>query len=229
MAPVLVLVHTVPMLLPVFTRLCSEMLPRVRIHHILDEPLLERLKQRGRLGPEDGERLLQHAALARQIGAGLVLVTCSSISPAVDGVREQAPVPMLKIDEAMIARAVELGGRIGVVATAPTTLQPTRQALEAEAERRGRRVSVELVLVEGAMSALQAGDGDTHDRLVREAVLALMPRVDGVVLAQASMARVLQVLPQAERSVPVLSSPHLALERVLAILATMVARETGDG
>lgn len=218
MAQVLVLMHTVPMLLPVFSRLCAEMLPGVRIFHILDEPLLERLKQRGHLAPEDSERLLQHAALAQQIGACLALVTCSSISPAVDSVRPRAPIPILKIDEAMVARAVEIGGRIGVVATAPTTLEPTRQALQAEATRRGRKVAVELVLVEGAMPALLAGDVATHDSLVRASVLTLQSRVDAVVLAQASMARVLEVLPEAERSIPVLSSPHLALERVRSSL-----------
>jgi hypothetical protein len=41
-----------------------------------------------------------------------------------------------------------------------------------------------------------------------------------VVLAQASMARVLDVIPEAERPVPILSSPHLALERVRELLET---------
>jgi len=39
-----------------------------------------------------------------------------------------------------------------------------------------------------------------------------------VVLAQASMARVLDVLPQAERRVPILSSPHLVLSQVKRLL-----------
>ena len=40
-----------------------------------------------------------------------------------------------------------------------------------------------------------------------------------VVLAQASMARVAEALPDQERTVPVLSSPRLAMIRVADLLA----------
>jgi Asp/Glu/hydantoin racemase len=126
----------------------------------------------------------------------------------------------MKIDDAMIAEAVAGGTRIGVVATNPTTLEPTRQLLQAQAEAAEKQIDVELVLVEGALPALLSGDGATHDKLVKQAVLELSGRVDVVVLAQASMARVMEVIPEADRRVPVLSSPHLALDRVHQLLVT---------
>ena len=49
--------------------------------------------------------------------------------------------------------------------------------------------------------------------------MRLMARVDVVVLAQASMARVLEGLPESERRVPVLSSPMLAMERLWSLLS----------
>jgi Asp/Glu/hydantoin racemase len=214
----LVLIHTVPPLVDVFNRLCAELLPGVRIMHILDEPLLERVSQRGRLATDDVARMVEHVAVAEQVGAGAVLVTCSTVSPCVDGVRPQAHIPVLKIDELMIAEAVALGTRIGVVATNATTLAPTRSLLEAQAQRVGKQIAVELVLVEGALPALLSGDGAAHDRLVRQAVLELGARCDIVILAQASIARVLAVIPEAERSVPVLSSPHLALVQIKTLL-----------
>jgi hypothetical protein len=73
-------------------------------------------------------------------------------------------------------------------------------------------------LVEGALPALLSGDGDTHDRLVRAAVDELSKSSDVVVLAQASMARVLTAIPAAERRVPLLSSPYLALAQVRTLL-----------
>jgi Asp/Glu/hydantoin racemase len=148
----------------------------------------------------------------------VVLVTCSTISPCVDDVRPHARIPVLKIDEAMIAEAVASGERLGVVATSATTLEPTRQLLQAEADRSGKRTQVELVLVDGALPALLNGDGATHDRMVKQAVLELARRVDVVLLAQASTARVLDVISEAERPVPILSSPHLALHRVRELL-----------
>lgn len=213
MSSKLVLVHTVPPLIGTFNALAAELLPGVRLLHVLDEVALERVRQRGRLDPQDAERLREHVASAEEIGASAVLVTCSTISPCVDEVRPQAGIPVLKIDEAMVARAVDSGTRIGLVATNPATIEPSSQLLRARADQVGRQIEVRPKLVEGAFAAVLAGDGATHDRLVRQAVLDLAPSVDVIVLAQASMARVLDVLPEHERTVPVLSSPHLALEQ----------------
>lgn len=214
----LVLIHTVPPLLEVFNRLSAELLPGVQTMHILDEPLLERVRRRGGLAAEDTARLATHVAEATEVGADAVLVTCSTVSPCVDDLRGAASIPVIKIDEAMIAEAVRLGSRIGVVATNRTTLEPTRALVEAEAQRAGKGITTELVLVEGALPALLAGDGETHDRLVKKAVLGLAQRSDVVLLAQASMARVMAIIPAAERPVPILSSPHLALAQVKALL-----------
>jgi Asp/Glu/hydantoin racemase len=214
----LVLIHTVPPLLEVFNRLSAELLPGVQTMHILDEPLLERVRRRGGLAAEDTARLATHVAEATEVGADAVLVTCSTVSPCVDDLRGAASIPVIKIDEAMIAEAVRLGSRIGVVATNRTTLEPTRALVEAEAQRAGKGITTELVLVEGALPALLAGDGETHDRLVKKAVLGLAKRSDVVLLAQASMARVMAIIPAAERPVPILSSPHLALAQVKALL-----------
>ena len=214
----LVLIHTVSPLFDVFNKLGAELLPGVELMHILDEPLLEFERQQDRRASEVSARLQSHVAMAEQVGASAVLVTCSSVSPNVDDVRPRAGIPVIKIDEAMIAQAVAAGSKIGVVATAVSTLEPTRQLLQAQADLSDRPVQIEMVLVEDALPALLSGDGVTHDSLVRNAVLALAQRVDVVVLAQASMARVLDVIPEAERRVPILSSPHLALERVRHLL-----------
>lgn len=217
--PKLVLVHTVPPLIAVFDHLVQELLPDVDASHILDELILELEHQGQHTHATVTERLKSHVSLASELGASAVLVTCSTISPHVDDVAPHSTIPVLKIDEAMIARAVELGKTIGVVATAESTLVPTQHMLQDRAQAAGTEVDIELVLVENALDALLQGAGDAHDRLVRDAVLGLGGRVDVVVLAQASMARVLDVIPEEERPVPVLSSPHLALECVRATVS----------
>lgn len=221
MQPTLVLVHTVPPLVAVFQALVTELLPDVKQLHILDEPLVERVKRRGGLADEDAARLAQHVEAAAAVGAVAVLVTCSTVSPVVDMIRNSVPIPVLKIDEAMIREAISLGSRVGVIATAATTLEPTRSLLVAEAARQGTTVTTELVLVEGAIAALLAGDGETHDRLVSRAALEVAARSDVVVLAQASMARALATLLESQRPVPILSSPHLALAQVKKLLAEL--------
>jgi Asp/Glu/hydantoin racemase len=222
MAQLLVLVHTVPPLIEVFNSLAADILPGVRILHVLDEPLLEHVTQRVRLALEDAQRLATHVQEAARVGAAAVLVTCSTISPCVNEVRQTADLPVLRVDEAMIREAVQAGNHVGVIATNRTTLEPTRQLLLAEAARVSKQLTVELLMVEGALPALLHGDGDTHDRLVCQAVLVLAQRTEVVVLAQASIARVLAVLDIAAVEAPVLSSPHLALRQVAELLKERV-------
>jgi len=212
------LIHTVKLLIELFDHLSADLLPGVTIQHILDEPLLERVRQRGALAEEDADRIKAHACEAEAIGASAVLVTCSTMSCCVDAVRPQVHIPVFKIDEAMTAEAVKIASRIGVVATNVTTLQPTRQLLVTQAA--GKPLEIEMLLVEHALEALLRGDGATHDHLVKEAVQVLSANVDTIVLAQASMARVLAVIPASERAIPILASPQLALAQVKEYLTT---------
>jgi Asp/Glu/hydantoin racemase len=214
----LVFLHTLLPLIQVFSKLAVDLLPEVTVVHILDEPLLERVVKRGSLADTDAERIQQHRLMAADVKADAMLVTCSTTSPCVDQVRAWPGIPILKIDEAMIAEAVRLGQRIGVIATITSTLEPTRQMLLAQSQATGRTITVEMRLVEGALSALLSGDGDTHDHLVHAAIVELSKYCDVVVLAQASMARVLTAISIEEQHIPLLSSPHLALAQVRRLL-----------
>jgi Asp/Glu/hydantoin racemase len=154
---------------------------------------------------------------ARDGGADAVLVTCSSIGPAVPLARQVFDFPILRVDEAMAEQAVSVGSRIGVLATLSTTLEPTVALLHDVAAARSRSIQVEPCLCDGAFEAVLAGDHATHDRIVSEALLGLADRVDVVVLAQASMAGLLERLPPGDLACPVLSSPESAVRRAREI------------
>ena len=224
MAPTLVLVHTIPVLVTAFATWCAEQMPECRILHVLDEPMLERIRRRGHGDPEDDERLLQHVKVAEAIGASGVLVTCSTVSLSVGQVRQAAAIPIFAIDDAMAAEALHSGRRIALVATADTTLEPSRLLLETEATRSGHQPEIVPWMVDGALAALLSGDAVTHDRLVVATVREAARDADVVVLAQATMARVLPILVDEPPPVPVLASPQLALAEVRrAILPDAVA------
>ena len=78
------------------------------------------------------------------------------------------------------------------------------------------------LLVEAAYHRLMAGDKEGHDAVLAEALAELATAVDVVVLAQASMTRVLHRLPEAERE-RFLSSPRLGMERVKRALERAAA------
>lgn len=216
----LAFVHTVPSVIELFTRLAKELLPAdVEALHIADEILLKVVLAQGGLNPGIYRRVAEHVVAAEAAGADVVQLTCSSISPCADTAQQMVAIPVLKIDEPMVDTALGLGSCIGVAATAPTTLRPTIELIRGRAEVMGKRVTVESVLCQEAYTALFGGQPDKHDALVREAIRDLQGRTDVVLLAQASMARVVDGLPPEPQATPVLTSPRLAVERARAVLA----------
>ena len=214
--------HTVSSLVGLFNELSRELLPPgTEIFHIADELLLKTVMAQGGLSPFIYQRVAEDVVAAERAGATVVQCTCSSISPCEEAVRPLAGIPVLKIDDPLIDKAISMGRRIGVAATAPTTLKPTTELVQAKAAARKLDVKVDALLCEGAFAALSSGDLATHDRLVSQALRALMTRNDVVVLAQASMARVADALPAEEQKVPILSSPRLAVEALAGALANL--------
>ena len=140
-----------------------------------------------------------------------MLVTCSSLGPAVDVAAPICPVPLVRVDEGMADAALTYGRRIGVLATLPTTLKPTADLIERRAALIGGSFSVHAKLCEGAFARLAQGDSEGHDALVAEGLSALAGKVDVVVLAQASMARALKGEPGASGRAPILASPELGV------------------
>ena len=218
------MVHSVASLVPVFNGLAAELLPDTEVIHLVDEGLLKDMIATGRYGPGMGRRLGLLASFAQESGAEAVMFTCSSLAPLVEEAREMVSVPLLKVDEAMADEAVGLGSHIGVIATLYTTLEPTSGLIQERAALKGREVQVETVLCEGAFEALRRGDAATHDDIVSRRLKELMERVEVVVLAQASMARVADGVPEEERRAPVLSSPRLGVQRLKEVLDGLVRR-----
>jgi Asp/Glu/hydantoin racemase len=216
--PTLALVHTGAFHVATFTALCRELLPEVETFNIVDESLLSNTIAAGGLMAKTARRLAMYLGAAEEAGADAILVTCSSVGAAVEAARPFVGVPVLRVDQPMADRAVSLGRRIGVLATLATTLGPTAELVRARAALQGREVEVVPRLCEGAFAAVAAGDGAVHDQLVAAGLRELMGRVDVVVLAQASMARVAEGLPAEARGVPVLSSPRAGVEAARAAL-----------
>lgn len=215
----LALVHTVAGLVPRFRELAVELMPGVETFDIVDETLLRDATREGRVSLETARRLFSHLAAAENHGADAILVTCSSMGNAVDAARPFAGIPLLRVDQAMAEQAVERGARIGVLATLWSTLQPTAVLIKRTASEANRPVEVRDRLCDGAFEALREGDTDRHDALVRDGLRELLGWADVIVLAQASMARVVETLSDEERRTPILSSPRLGMERMRDILA----------
>ncbi len=220
MKKTLALIHTSATLVPVFQQLCKAQLPNVDTFNIVDDSLVRAIGAKGSLTADIARRVQAYITSAEAGGADYVLVTCSSIGPAVEASAAFSAVPVLRVDQPMADEAVQTGKRIGVIATLPTTLNPTKDLVQRRAAAAGKAIELSAVLVEGAFDALMAGDAAKHDALVAAALRSLAAQVDVIVLAQASMARVVDTLAPADRRIPILASPPLAIAHLAKVLAS---------
>jgi Asp/Glu/hydantoin racemase len=209
----LAIIHTTPATVESMKALAAEVLPGCDLVNFVDDSILPQLASNGGDLHEVEERLIHYARFAEQVGADVILEACSSVGEVVTKMQAAVSIPIVRIDEAMAEEAVQRGNRLGVAATLQTTLAPTARLLQAMAAAAGRQVGITPLLIEGAYQKLMAGDREGHDNLLIEKLQDLARDMDIVVLAQASMARVLPGIPAAERS-KFMSSPRLAMQRV---------------
>ncbi len=80
--------------------------PDSRLMNLLDDSLSADLARDGRLTDAMTGRFLSLGRYAASTGADAILFTCSAFGPCIEAVaREQAPMPVLKPNEAMIEQA----------------------------------------------------------------------------------------------------------------------------
>ena len=177
--------------------------PDARLMNLLDDSLSADVARDGRITEAMTERFLRLGRYAKGAGADAILFTCSAFGACIEAVaREQAPMPVLKPNEAMIEQAIGKGRRIGLL----STFAPTLVSMPPEFPG-----SVEIVpkLAEGALAALDRGDRAEHDRLVAEASKDLRD-CDLIALAQYSMAPAAALVTEAS-GLPVVTTPDSAV------------------
>ena len=207
-------IHTVAMLVERFRPRFQAELPEADCFHMLDESVLQDLI---RHGPSAGStrRIVALSQLAADAGAELIVFTCSSTSPAIDVARQMVNVPILKIDDPLYARVSRTPGRVGLICTTSSTVAPSQALLAAHARSAGLDIASESALCAAAFEALASGQRDLHDRLVRETAAEMAPRVDRIVLAQASLAHLAEPLAE-QLGLQVFASPELLVQEVVA-------------
>lgn len=185
--------------------------PEAKAFDLLDTSLATDLAARGRLDDAMTERFLtlgRYAAASEATNgpARAILFTCSAFGPAIDAVKRALPIPVLRPNESAFAEALALGGRIGLMVTFAPSLSSLTQEIR---EMAGGPVEVTGVMVEGALTALKAGDGATHDRLAADAA-ARLSGIDTLILGQFSLARARPAI-EAASGLRVVTTPEAAI------------------
>ena len=209
-APKIGFVHTGVPIGMLLKKMMSESMPDIPNFHIVDDSLIQDLLQTGEFTPSILKRLSAQISMAKEAGADIIMVTCSSIAPGVDFAKKLVDIPVMKIDEPMAEQAVESADTVGVLATAKTTLVPSVDLINQVAKKKGKSVKVKSKLISEAFDFFLQGDMENHDRLVKTAGVELARQSDVLVLAQASMSHLAGEIEKASGT-PTLTSPSIAV------------------
>lgn len=202
----LVYTSTTPELIELVEKeLYRELGSDVRLISYTDPSILSQTREHGYVTCDAACRLITMFLQAAREGADAVLNICSSVGEAADSAQDVARyigVPIVRIDEEMCRDAVRMGRRIGVLATLPTTLEPTKNTLRRVAREMGRQVT----LVDGLVDAFGLNQEQFKALLLGKAK-ELMGQVDVILLCQGSMSYCEQLIA-GECHKPTVSSPR---------------------
>lgn len=208
--------HTSPQHVATFRELVAELLPDAEVVEVVDELVLDQVRRHG----QHDVRVIGAIAdrLAELVEADVVVCTCSTIGGAAERIGLAAGEEVVRVDRAMVQRAVEMAGidgsgRVAVVATLESTLAPTCELFDEIMLATGATLQVETHLVDGAWELQEAGDTEGYLDAIASRLPAIAATADVVVLAQASMA---PARGRIAAATPILSSPRLAIESIRA-------------
>lgn len=160
---------------------------QVELYSLEDASILTETRDAGYVTQKAAARLICMYMEAVAEGCDAMLNLCSSVGEVADCVQAAADyigVPIIRVDEEMCREAVRKGNRIGVVATLPTTLEPTKNTIMRMGRKCGRHVELVDCLVEGAFGLNQ----DEFRARMETSIETIADQVDLILFAQGSMA-----------------------------------------
>ena len=209
-------VHATSNTLRIMKNLAETELRDLECLHFLDETLMYRLPKGDGIPPEMARRFCNLVIAADAVSPTLIVVTCSSYSGLIPLARRLVTAPVIAPDREMLELAVKRFESVTLIATLDNAAKAAEKQLEEIASELGKSIVIEKLVVEGAISLLNKGESEGHDRLVLSAVESHGIKTQGVVLCQFTIAH----LEDRVRGVcdrPVLSSLKLTVENIRAL------------
>lgn len=207
------LIHTVKSVADTFeAKLRAGVSQDIKVYNMLDEFLAKNPNEIGEFTIENRNRLLNDVKTAEMTGADVIVTTCSTLTPVIEMIRPFIKAPVIAIDDAMAKKSVTFGPKVLVMATAESTIEPTKNKVAAEAALAGVEVELSEMVLMDAFKAMQSQNMIEHDRILRDRSKEIKG-FDCIVLAQASMAH-MEAEIEKITGCPTLSSPALCIAQV---------------
>ncbi len=212
MKKILCIIHTTQVTVNSLKPLTMDLLKDTTVYNFLDDSILPEINAAGEITSNVKDRFLNMVRSCKNLNPNAILIACSSIGGLKKLAQNIVDIPVIRIDEPMAKSAVEEGKIIGVCATLKSTLMPTKELLY----EINKDVIIKELLIENVNDLLSQGKEDEYDAKVSSKIIDLKKEVDIVLLAQASMARVLYKVKEDKEKYK--SSPLMGIKYVKALL-----------
>lgn len=172
----LTLIYTVPMIIDPINKMVQKEIPSINIYNLYDDKILSLFDQSLDIVKDRFQKLVD---LSKD--SDLIVVTCSSLSR----IAKEIDPSIILVDEYMF-KATQSFNKILLVATAPTTLDPSMKGIR----EHNKNAQINTLHVLNAIESLKIGDKNKHDNLVLDAIKQEISKneYDCIVMAQASLA-----------------------------------------
>ncbi len=183
----------------------------VELYSLQDPSILADVREAGYVTAAPAARLIGMFMKCVEEGCDAILNICSSVGEVADCAQDAGDylgVPIVRIDEEMCRDAVRKGDKIGVMATLPTTLEPTIGTVKRVSREIGKHVEIVDCLVENAFGL----DQDQFKEKMSEYAATIADKVDVIVFAQGSMAYCEKYIADKYNKVVVSSPRYGAIE-----------------
>lgn len=215
-APKIYLCHAAAVAMPPIVDSFRQNWPQARLANLLEDSWMPDLATDGRLTPTMIERFVMTGHYCVKAGANAILFTCSAFGPAIEEVRKQLKIPVLKPNEAMYEELVKKNASASLLATFPPSIPSMVSEIRETARAAGTKIKLDTFLVDGALAALQDNNPDEHNRLIAD--MAARQQCDVIAFAQFSMAPALKLAAERVKT-PILTTPDSAVAKLKAMLA----------
>lgn len=182
--------------------LCAEIMPEVKVYQIIDDSMLPEMLKKGGPTPDVRRRMYAYYQQAQSLGVDAILHQCVVAGEIAAMAQPFLDIPVVRIDEGMLRKALTYGGRIEVFCTAKAAVKPSCDFLKQLAASGNKNIEIDSQIV-------------AKDTIKKQAEAAAASH-DVIVLAQPSMTALLPELASVQ--VPVLTAPRLGVEYLKTVL-----------
>jgi Asp/Glu/hydantoin racemase len=184
-----------------------------------DPSILQEARENGYVTSGCARRLMNLYEQAVKDGADILFNVCSSVGDVAKLAKplyEMTGVKFVRIDEDMAMAAARSARRIGVLATLPTTLEPTKRLVRDCADALGKDIIIVDALADGAFGL----DREQFRQMLIDTASKIKDQVDVLLFAQGSMAYAEEDVSKA-LGLPVYSSIRFGVAAVKAAADTI--------